>query len=179
MEVWNLFALPNHTQYGSKPSTVRTYAVPQAELDGLSVEHHTPQVGRMSLPIDPEPISDFPTAESILEMCDDLLAGVPDSQTRHVKAWSRKLKAVKAYIAQQEDTIKANELVLRQTRAHVVQLGTMTTHLQTSRDEYRERVRRFEDGWETCIKTMSDIDIPSPSVAGNRPSTVYSDEDEE
>ena len=74
---------------------------------------------------------------------------------------------------------KANELVLRQTRAHVVQLGTMTTHLQTSRDEYRERVRRFEDGWETCIKTMSDIDIPSTSVAGNRPSTVYSDEDEE
>jgi hypothetical protein len=140
----------------------------------------------MSLPIDPEPISDFPTAESILEMCDDLLAGVPDSQTRHVKPRSerphsstRKLKAVKAYIAQQEDTIKANELVLRQTRAHVVQLGTMTTHLQTSRDEYRERVRRFEDGWETCIKTMSDIDIPSPSVAGNRPSTVYSDEDEE
>jgi t-SNARE complex subunit (syntaxin) len=81
-------------------------------------------------------------------ICDELLTDCRDSQREL-------LEAIKAHITWIEDRKIADALVHTQTEAHLVQLGTMTTHLTASRDNYRERLRRSEEGWESCIKTMS------------------------
>jgi hypothetical protein len=104
-------------------------------------------------------------------ICDELLTDCLDSQ-------SERLEAIKAYITRQEDKKIAVALVLTHIEAHLVQLDTMTTDLTASRDNYRERLRRFEEGWESCINTMSGIDNPSLSHAGKRPRIVWADEDE-
>jgi hypothetical protein len=122
-------------------------------------------------PTNPMSPSELETGEPIVAICDELLTDCLDSQRE-------RLEAIKAYITRQEDKIIMKALVHTQTEAHLVQLGTMTTHLTASRDKYLERMRRLDEGWESCIKTMSFIDDPSLTHAGKRPRIVWTDEDE-
>jgi hypothetical protein len=81
-------------------------------------------------------------------LADELLTNCSDSQREL-------LEAIKAHITWKENRKIADALVHTQTEAQLAQLRTMTTHLTASRDNFRERLIRSEEAWESCIKTMS------------------------